>query len=38
VALTLKRKGFREVRPLKQGFNALIGIGYPMELKPPTAQ
>jgi len=36
VALTLMQAGFSNVRPLKRGFNALLAIGYPIELKQPS--
>lgn len=33
MARTLKEKGYRDVRILEAGFNALLAIGYPMERK-----
>ena len=38
MAQTLRQRGFANARPLELGFNALIAIGYPMELKQPTVR
>ncbi|MBI2907529.1 MAG: hypothetical protein HYX92_07750 [Chloroflexi bacterium] len=38
MALLLMHKGIKDARPLEGGFNALVAIGYPMELKEPVVR
>lgn len=38
MALLIKEKGIKDARPLLGGFNSLVAVGYPMELKDPIVR